>query len=299
MESASRRCSKLITGDLTASDGTISVDGQIGVMHQRVGTDDHPATTGQELRSSLAPTRLGDATDRLTGAEQRLDDAPMDHADALARWGDAGGFDLEVAWNECVTRAFGESFTEVRDRPVRTLSGGEQKRLVLKTLLRSEFDILVLDEPDNFLDVPAKRWLEGQLDDTRKAVLFTGHDRELLAATAGKIVTIEARGAWTHDGSLATYNEDNLDLMSAEALEHSRAQFDGTVVAVTHDRWLLRSFDRFVVFADAERLPGSAGVERWSGSRWRALRPTSCHWLGRARCRRRRRPAGTGTRHRR
>ncbi len=43
---------------------------------------------------------------------------------------------------------------------------------------------------------------------------------------------------------------DNLDLMSAEALEHGLAQFEGTVVAVTHDRWFLRGFDRYVVFGD-------------------------------------------------
>jgi ATPase subunit of ABC transporter with duplicated ATPase domains len=210
---------KLITGDLTASDGTISVDGQIGVMHQLVGTADHPATTVHELLLSLAPPRLRDAANRLAAAEQRLDDAPMDYADALARWGDAGGYDLEVTWNECVTRAFGESFTDVRDRPLRTLSGGEQKRLALETLLRSEFDILVLDEPDNFLDVPAKRWLEGQLNDTRKTVLFISHDRELLAATAGKIVTVEAWGAWTHGGSFATYNE-------AKEREHDKRDRD-------------------------------------------------------------------------
>ena len=43
---------------------------------------------------------------------------------------------------------------------------------------------------------------------------------------------------------------DNLDLVSAEALEAGLAQFDGTVIAVTHDRWFLRGFDRFVVFED-------------------------------------------------
>jgi ATPase subunit of ABC transporter with duplicated ATPase domains len=43
---------------------------------------------------------------------------------------------------------------------------------------------------------------------------------------------------------------DNLDLVSAEALETGLAQFDGTVVAVTHDRWFLRGFDRYVVFGD-------------------------------------------------
>ena len=43
---------------------------------------------------------------------------------------------------------------------------------------------------------------------------------------------------------------DNLDLASAEALEAGLADFEGTVVAVTHDRWFTRSFDRFVVFQE-------------------------------------------------
>ena len=46
---------------------------------------------------------------------------------------------------------------------LRTFSGGEQKRLALEALLRSDFDVLLLDEPDNFLDVPGKRWLEAEL----------------------------------------------------------------------------------------------------------------------------------------
>ena len=54
---------------------------------------------------------------------------------------------------------------------------------------------------------------------------------------------------------------DNLDLVSAEALEAGLAEFTGTVLAVTHDRWFLRGFDRFVVFgADCavDRPPGGA-----------------------------------------
>ncbi len=41
---------------------------------------------------------------------------------------------------------------------------------------------------------------------------------------------------------------DNLDLASAEALEEGLAQYAGTVVAVTHDRWFARSFDRYLIF---------------------------------------------------
>ena len=79
--------------------------------------------------------------------------------------------------------------------------------MALEVLLRGDDDILLLDEPDNFLDVPAKRWLERELATTRKTVLYVSHDRELLAATATRIITIEAEGAWTHGGGFAGYAE--------------------------------------------------------------------------------------------
>jgi ATPase subunit of ABC transporter with duplicated ATPase domains len=66
---------------------------------------------------------------------------------------------------------------------VRTLSGGQQKRFALELLLRGTDEVLLLDEPDNFLDVPAKRWLEGRLRESDKSVLYVSHDRELLAQT--------------------------------------------------------------------------------------------------------------------
>jgi ATPase subunit of ABC transporter with duplicated ATPase domains len=157
---------RLIIGDSAPSEGTISVDGSLGVMHQLVGTADHSATTVRELLLSIAPDRLRHAAADLTAAEARLDDDPMAYATAIASWGDVGGYDAEVFWTTCTTKAFGEAFDDVADRPLRTLSGGEQKRLALEALFRSDFDTLVLDEPDNFLDVPAKRWLERQLKET-------------------------------------------------------------------------------------------------------------------------------------
>src|SRR5690606_19115656 len=47
---------------------------------------------------------------------------------------------------------------------------------------------------------------------------------------------------------------DNLDLVSAEALQDALARFEGTVLAVTHDRWLAKSFDRFLVFGADGRV---------------------------------------------
>ena len=67
---------------------------------------------------------------------------------------------------------------------------------------------MLLDEPDNFLDVPAKRWLEAQLQSTQKSVLLVSHDRELLAQTAKTIAVLELGAAgntvWIHGSGFAT-----------------------------------------------------------------------------------------------
>ena len=81
-------------------------------------------------------------------------------------------------------RSSWRTYDRAKWRELSTLSGGEQKRLALEALLRGPDEVLLLDEPDNFLDVPAKRWLENQLQTTQKSVLLVSHDRELLAQTA-------------------------------------------------------------------------------------------------------------------
>ena len=85
------------------------------------------------------------------------------YAQALADYGDAGGYDAEVTFDACCIAAIGISYERAKWRPLNTLSGGEQKRLALEVLLRGPDEVLLLDEPDNYLDVPAKRWLENQL----------------------------------------------------------------------------------------------------------------------------------------
>src|SRR2546429_5679269 len=73
------------------------------------------------------------------------------------------------------------------------LSGGEQKRLVLESLLRGNDGVLLLDEPDNYLDVPGKRWLQQQLASTPKTPRQVSHDREMLPPVARRVVTLQER----------------------------------------------------------------------------------------------------------
>jgi ATPase subunit of ABC transporter with duplicated ATPase domains len=101
----------------------------------------------------------------------------------------------------------GLPYQKAKYRELNTLSGGEQKRLALELLLRGTDEVLLLDEPDNYLDVPGKHWLEQRLQQTPKTVLFVSHDRELLARVADRIVTIEGGTAWTHGGGFASYHD--------------------------------------------------------------------------------------------
>lgn len=201
---------RIITGELVPDSGVVGRDGNLGVMRQFL-TDG----TITELLISVSPPRLRDTATRLAGAEAEMNAQPttaaqLAYADALAAWGDAGGYDAEVLWDVCTVAALGVPFEQCRDRSVTTLSGGEQKRLALEALLRGTDQLLLLDEPDNFLDVPGKRWLEERLNESGKSVLFVSHDRELLARSATSIVTLElgAAGntAWTHPGGFSGYH---------------------------------------------------------------------------------------------
>src|SRR3954470_8753552 len=210
---------RIIAGDLEPHEGSVGRSGGLGVMRQFVGSvrDD---TTVRDLLVSVAAPRVRAAAQALDAAELAMmetDDEPtqLRYAQALADWADAGGYETETLWDVCTTAALGIAFERVQYRAVRTLSGGEQKRLALEALLRGPDQVLLLDEPDNYLDVPGKRWLEDRLLETRKTVLFVSHDRELLARVADRVVTVEGGTAWVHGGGFASYPE-------ARAARHER-----------------------------------------------------------------------------
>jgi ATPase subunit of ABC transporter with duplicated ATPase domains len=219
---------RLIAGDLTPQQGTITRSGGLGVMRQFVGGI-RDETTVRDLLLSIAPPRVREAAARLDAAELAMmerDDEPtqLRYAAALAEWGDAGGYDSEVHWDACTVAALGIPFDRCQWREVRTLSGGEQKRLVLESLLRGRDEVLLLDEPDNYLDVPGKLWLEEQLKQSAKTVLLVSHDRELLAACAERIITVEDGNVWTHGGGFAGYAQARRDRI--ERLDELRRRWD-------------------------------------------------------------------------
>lgn len=230
---------RIITGDVDVHEGAIARSGGLGVMRQFVGQgvvgDGAPIEDPSvaDLLLSVAPDRIRTAARTIESCELALMEADdsatqMRYAEALAEYADAGGYDAEVTWDVCTTAALGMPYDRVKYRSLSTLSGGEQKRLVLESLLAGPDEVLLLDEPDNYLDVPGKIWLEQRIKDSDKTILFISHDRELLANTATRVVTVELGAAgnqvWTHPGGYGTYHDARRDRFAR--LDELRRRWD-------------------------------------------------------------------------
>lgn len=204
---------RFIAGEDQPQEGSITVSGGLAVMPQFIGQMQQGNV--RDLLLSVAPAPVRRAAYAIDAVELELMDTDdeatqMRYAQCLADWADVHGYDLEIEWDLVCMAAMGKPFREVQWRQVGTLSGGEQKRIVLEALLRGRDEVLLLDEPDNYLDVPGKRWLEARLRETKKTVLLVSHDRELLAQAATHIVSLELGAAgntvWVHGGGFATFH---------------------------------------------------------------------------------------------
>ena len=205
---------KILVGALPPDEGEYAVGGLLGYMPQDVGVADGHQTV-RALLLSLAPRAVRLAGERMLALEAELErgdpSAGMKLGEAIADWSALGGYELEGEWDVACRRIVGAPFAEVAQRPARTLSGGERKQLVLDVLFACDADVLLLDEPDNFLDIPAKLALERRVQACKKTVVMISHDREVLAGAVGTIVTLEGNGAWVHGGSYATYAQARED----------------------------------------------------------------------------------------
>src|SRR5262245_21143180 len=269
---------RLIVGDDQPKAGTIQVDGRVGLMRQFIGSEKRPTTVRDYLLAySEAP--VAEAAVRLAKAERWMhdhpgEDAQMRYADALTHWGEVGGYEAEVLFDVCTHAAFGAGYPECAERSIETLSGGERKRLSLEVILRSRFDTILLDEPDNTLDIAGKRWLEESIASSPKTILFVSHDRTVLDRAATRIVTLEGRAAWTHNGRFSTYMQardarvDRLDQVHRRYEQEHRRLTDMVKEmkrkASYNDKWASKARaaeHRLERFEDEETPPEKAAVQ--------------------------------------
>ena len=102
------------------------------------------------------------------------------------------------------------------EQKIKTLSGGQRKRLALAKLLIDDPDVYILDEPTNHLDIETIEWLENFLTTGQKTVLLVTHDRYFLDNVSNQIIELDRGKLCTYKGNYSYYLEKKAELTAAE-----------------------------------------------------------------------------------
>jgi ATP-binding cassette subfamily F protein 3 len=102
-------------------------------------------------------------------------------------------------------------------QPVGQMSGGERKLVALARFLAQQPDVLLLDEPDNHLDVRARAWLESFLGTYPGVVGLITHDRYMIDRVANQIVELEDGKVQTYPGNYSTFVQTKRDRLIRQA----------------------------------------------------------------------------------
>lgn len=156
--------------------------------------DASPTLAALEREMERLNAQLGDPL--VYNDERKLQRVLDQHARAVAAFEEKGGLNLD---NRVRATLRGLGFGERDfDLPMSALSGGQKKLVGLAKLLIEQPELLLLDEPDNHLDLNGKTFLEKLITDYPGAVVIVSHDRYLLDLVAEEIVELE-------DGALTRY----------------------------------------------------------------------------------------------
>ena len=136
-------------------------------------------------------------------------------------------YDADEEWNEVQMRAK-QILTRLKinnlDKPVGLLSGGQQKRVALASVLIANPDLLILDEPTNHLDLEMIEWLEKYLQRNTKALLLVTHDRYFLDRVCETIVELDDLTTYTYRGNYQYYLEKRDERLAVAAANVDRAR---------------------------------------------------------------------------
>lgn len=108
------------------------------------------------------------------------------------------------------------------DQQIKTLSGGQKKRLALAELLISDPELFVLDEPTNHLDIETIEWLESFLTTGNKTILLVTHDRYFLDNVCNEIIEIDQQKIFSYQGNYSYYLEKRSEREAADQARYQK-----------------------------------------------------------------------------
>ncbi|MFE3738700.1 ABC-F family ATP-binding cassette domain-containing protein [Streptomyces sp. NPDC059134] len=172
---------------------------------------------GRRTGVTAAQTALDEATQALVDGAPGADDA---YAVGLERWLALGGADLDERAEETAASL---GLTVGLDQPMTTLSGGQAARASLASLLLSRYDVFLLDEPTNDLDLDGLERLEKFVTGLRAGTVVVSHDREFLVRTVTKVLELDLaqQKITLFGGGYEAYLEER-----ERARRHAREEFE-------------------------------------------------------------------------
>ena len=201
--------------DVTVGDALLGIRGSdVGV-----GASSNFALGGNNKKNLYAIVR------RYRQAVQNIDTDPGGFAEASAEMDAAGGWDVLTKAEEISTKL---RVQHLQHQPLSSLSGGERKRVALAAALILEPDVILLDEPTNFLSLAGVQWLGDLLtSDPKLTILMVTHDRLFLDEVCDRILELDQGTIYSHDGDYKDYLQAKADRQALEdaAVQSAKAKY--------------------------------------------------------------------------
>lgn len=237
----------IITKELEADAGEISIkkDASIGYLSQH-----HDYTSTNTVYDELLVIKqdLIDAEATLRRMEEEMKDLTEENLEShmkvyhnkMHAFDLAGGYTYK---SDILGILRGLQFSEEDfQKPVSTLSGGERTRLLLGRILLEKPDLILLDEPTNYLDIESVRWLENYLLNVKSAVLVVSHDRYFINKVVSKVIEIDQGNSLCYEG-----NYEDFIAKKEVWLQSRLAAYENQQREIKHQEEViskLRSFNR-------------------------------------------------------
>ncbi len=202
----------IICGIENADNGTVSIKkgSNIGYLHQQPEVIYKEKIVKDILYES--DTKLLELSQKLNKYEDKMASNPNDISiinkflNIQEEYIKLGGYELDTLVEKV---SFGLKIDELLDKKFAILSGGEQKRVLLASLIIKKSNILILDEPTNHLDIDTIEWLEKFLNKYDGTILMVTHDRYFLDKVSTKTILIENGEAIISNGNYSYYLKEN------------------------------------------------------------------------------------------
>ncbi|WP_299757864.1 ABC-F family ATP-binding cassette domain-containing protein [uncultured Pontibacter sp.] len=209
----------ILAGKLPPDEGSVSVRKEVSIGYLGQNPEFNEELTVQQTIFSMQNETLelikdyeAAITDPDTSAEKMQH--VMERMDELQAW------DFEVKVKQVLSK-LGINNLDVQ---IKSLSGGQRKRVAMARVLIEEPDMLILDEPTNHLDLDTIEWLEGMLSTQNTTLLMVTHDRYFLDKVSNEIAELDNGEIYTYKGNYSYFLEKKAERELSAAAETEKAR---------------------------------------------------------------------------